>query len=706
MATFVDELAGHVRVLSDGLVALEKGPPAAERDELLRELLRAAHSLKGAARSVEQGAVESVCHRLEGVFARVTSGALALGADEFALLFKAVDAVTAVGRGLAGGEKPGGEAALAELATKLRQLGEGARAAAGGEAAAPPVPPSEAAPPRAAGATGKEAAGATVRVAADKLDVMLAQVGELLGALGRTEVGMESLAGARAQVAELRGTGGDRATLLAGVDGTLEELAAELGAALRDLRHAAARVDRSVHQARMHPFALVCEGLERTIRDLTAATGDDKKVRLELDGTGVELDRSVLEAVKDPLRHLVRNAVDHGVEPAAVRRLAGKPETATVRVSAAYRDGRAEIRVEDDGRGLDPAAIARQLDKRGLPVPDEPAALLRSVFLPGFSTATIITDISGRGVGLDVVRSAVEGLRGTVEVQSLAGAGALFMLSVPLTLTTLDGFLMRAGGQTLAVASSQVDRVFRVRADELRRADGRAVLVGSGAPVPVVALADVLGLAAATRPPGAMLLGAVVSVGSERMALVVDELLGRREIVVKSLSARVRRTPLVTGACILPSGEVALVLSPGTLLDKASAADPARVAAWENAPKARRRILVVEDSVTTRSLTRSILEAAGYEVATANDGEAAWRQLELEGADLLVTDVEMPELDGFELTRRVRASSRWERLPVVLLTGLERDEHKARGMEAGADAYLVKSAFDQRLLLETIAQLL
>jgi two-component system chemotaxis sensor kinase CheA len=455
----------------------------------------------------------------------------------------------------------------------------------------------------------------------------------------------------------------------------------------------------------MLPFSEVAESLERTVRDAAKTSG--KEVAFVVEGGAVELDRSILSALRDPLLHLVRNAVDHGIEPPATRDQAGKPRTARVVVSAELEGTGIEITIEDDGRGIDLDAVREQARRRGIQVPDEDAAAARLVFVPGLSTAKQITEISGRGVGLDVVRHQVERLHGSVDLSSAAHRGTRFVLSLPLTLTTLRALLVRVAGRVYAVPSANVAQLARVRADAFGSIEARPVLLGKGAPIPAVELADVFGVRKTERRATHKVPVVVVRAGERQLALLVDELVAEQEVVAKGMGARLRRVRKFTGATVLPTGEIALIVSAPDVvaagLGLRTATSVAPAAASRSAP---RRLLIADDSVTTRTLEKTILEAAGYEVIAASDGSEAWYLLQERGADLVISDVEMPGMDGFMLAEAIRGSKRFRDLPVILLTALDSERDRARGLEVGADAYLVKSAFDQTSLLEAIAQLL
>ncbi|MGH7805696.1 MAG: hybrid sensor histidine kinase/response regulator, partial [Candidatus Binatia bacterium] len=406
---------------------------------------------------------------------------------------------------------------------------------------------------------------------------------------------------------------------------------------------------------------------------------------------------------------LLRNAVDHGLEPSDERRARGKSPQGRVLVKAELRGGQVEVIVADDGRGLDLASLREHAVRRGLPANADPSELARLIFLPGLSTAKTITDVSGRGVGLDVVKSQVEALHGSVDIRHEPDRGACFVLTVPLTLTILRALLFRVSGHTFAIPSVAVAQLVRGSKGAIRRVVGRDVLVLGGSPVPVVSLAGVLGFERGEPPAGGRPSVLLLAAGEQRVGFVVDEFVAEQDVMVKNLGRRIGRVRHVSGATILPDGGVALVLSAADLARTALTGTVARPLAIESETVValrRKKLLVVDDSLTTRSLEKSILEAAGYEVAVAADGEAAWQLLQRQAIDLVVSDVDMPRMDGFALATALRTSERLRNLPIVLVTARATEEDRARGIAAGANAYLTKSAFDQRSLLETIAQML
>ncbi|RMG37623.1 MAG: response regulator [Planctomycetota bacterium] len=580
-----------------------------------------------------------------------------------------------------------------------------------------------------------------VRVAAEKLDDLMDQAGELLTTRQRIEAHPQLLGELRDFVDQWRDEWrasfkhiqralesvdparlpGTTSRQLMVARQTVEQMSERFGrlqqklnalcrrtaADVRQLHQTTRSLQGEVYRVRMFPFEEACVGVQRTVRDIAVASG--KQVGVEIRGGETEVDRSVLEALREPLLHLVRNAVDHGIETPAERIEAGKPPQATLVIEAAAAGGMLKLTVRDDGRGIDLQRIREKSRRLNLPDTDDAGELLQRIFRPGFSTAEIITNISGRGIGLDVVKSRLERLGGTISVQSELGLGTRFTLSVPLSLATVEALLVRVGGQVFAIPIPAACRLLRARRDALARIRGRQMLRVAEAYIPVVRLSDVLRMSG-TRGPGDIgergLLTVVVQAGEQSVGLVVDEVLADREVVVKSFGKRIRSLKFYAGATLLPDGSVGLVLNPATIVRTIrEGMQGSALVGEEHNPRTPRRLLVVEDSVTTRALMKGILESAGYEVTTAVDGRDAWERLQQAPFDLVVSDVDMPRMDGFELTRTIRATAEMQSLPVVLVTSRATEEDKRRGVEAGANAYLTKSEFDQSEVLEIIRRL-
>jgi two-component system chemotaxis sensor kinase CheA len=751
VAIFGAEAAERVQAMNRHLLALE-ADPAEQLDEELAGLFREAHSLKGAAGAVGMAQVEAIAHRLESVFQRVRTGDLRLAAAAFDGLYAGVDAigalVTAAIQGRQAEVDPNAVIeALEQLAAPALQPqpsvggapereGSPTRETAAAAVHSPP-PPAPGPPPASEGpgapepATPAQPAGAeeTVRLAVAKLDALMNQVGELVVAriaadqqlgelrglqeeLGQWELAWRAARPGRrppdgATLARFVESGASR---LAGIRRQVDLLARGCQAEGRRLGQAVDELRDEVRRARMLPVSTVLDGFPRLHRDITRELG--KEAILQIRGGEVEVDRAVLEQLKAPLTHLLRNALDHGLEAAEARAGAGKPARGSVTIAVAQREGVLQVEVADDGAGIDPARVRARALERGLLTPEaaeraDDREVLDLVFRSGFSTAARLTGISGRGVGLDVVRDHIERLHGIIILDTEVGRGTRFRLELPLTVATTLCLLAGIAGRPFGLPVTNVVRIERVRADDLGRVGGHRVVQVDGRPVPVVPAATLLGLGQPAE--GDVRILVVVGSAERRTALAVESLLGVQEAVIKPLPHPFVRVAGTTGAATLASGEVVMILNAADLTRPGAAADPGRAEprpSPQAGPPRQATVLVVDDSAVTRTLEKGILEAAGYQVRVAPDGAAALELLGREPCDLVVTDVEMPRLDGFSLTARVRADDRLRDLPVVLVTSLASEDDRRRGVEAGADAYIVKDAFDQDRLLETIRRLI
>lgn len=733
LVTFLGELEEQVATMNTELLVLEAAP----RDPApVQSLFRIAHTLKGAARAADVPLVEHVCHELETLLAQARDGTLSFGPEEFALLFSAADALADAGQRMKAGHDLG-DSALARLRASLK----GIQPARAGAVAVRPLPagvrpraPQPSVVRTAAPSPGGPAAvgrgDGHVRVQGEMLDAVLASTGQLVIAGSRVARRPAELAALRdfatswasewgrtgrrlSRALERSGAPAAVTQSVSRVDENLRRiihdtsrLAASAAEDARTLAQVTGEVSDRVRRLRMRPFAEACEALPRAARDVALAGG--KEVRFEIAGGDVQADRAVLDGLREALLHLVRNAVDHGIEPASAREQAGKPRAGVVSVAAAMRGDRIVVTVTDDGAGLDVGAIRTQLARHGIAVPTADRDVVDSLFAGGVSTRTETTAISGRGVGLDLVRAAVARIRGRLDLTWAVGGGTTFVIECPPTLATIRALLVAVGPQTVAVPTIHVARLLRVTVDAIKHVEGRAVITTADGPVPLVSLARLLP-PLVERPVAGTIPVVLLMVGQHRVAVVVDDLIAEEEIVLRPLSGGVKSLPCVSGATLLGTGRVALVVDAAALVATALGAGAgASLAFAKTTPDglARQRVLVVDDSITTRTLEQSILEAAGYDVVTAVDGAAGWKMLQEAGADLVVADVEMPRMDGLALCEAIRGSKRFKALPVVLVTALETAEDRARGLDVGADAYLAKSSFDQQNLLDTVGQLL
>ena len=723
LEAFLADLEEQLGTLNRALLALELD---ARNADALKSVFRVMHTLKGAAHATDQPLVERACHRLETMLAAARDGTAPLGPQQFALMFSAADALTDAAKRLGEGSPLDDASLMGRLVASLEstnvepdvQPAPPASAASIRSAApAPPVDEGASAAASASGVAGESA----VRVSADKLDALLSQVGQLLATRARiaehavaTSALEDAVSHAHAGVRQLLSEhvatmSTDAERIIRDVELRLRSASAQAtnvvthvledGRALTECGDALAD---SVRRARMLPFGSACESLPRLVRDLSTATG--KLARLVIEGSAVEADRPVLDALKDSLLHLMRNAIDHGVEDRTARAERDKPAIATIRIKAALHGERLTVTVSDDGAGLDIAAIRGKLRERGLPVPDADADVARMLFEAGFSTREVATTISGRGVGLDAVEAAMSRVRGTVAVSWVAGRGTTFTLQCPLTLAAIRAVLVRSGTQILAIPTSSVEQLVRIRRTDVRKAEGREVILTGAEPVPLVSLAVILGPPFVPGVMSDIFPALIVAAGDRRVAFLVDAVETEQELVVRPIARGRSAMPHVSGGALQGSGELVLVLNPVSIVHQAlggrfgALAAPALAKRW--------RILVADDSMTTRALEQSVLEAAGFEVTTAVDGADAWRQLQESGTDLLVSDIEMPNMDGLTLTRTVRTSERFANLPVVLVTSLDTPEARERGLVAGADAYVGKASAGQAGLLATVRELL
>ncbi|MFB8787420.1 MAG: response regulator, partial [Potamolinea sp.] len=483
------------------------------------------------------------------------------------------------------------------------------------------------------------------------------------------------------------------------------------------LESIAGELREKIGTLRLLPLSTIFQLFPRMVRDL--ARQQSKEVELIIEGGETTADKRILEEIKDSLMHMIRNAIDHGIETPEEREKLGKPPVATIWLRGYQNANNIVIEVADDGRGLDSEKIKQTAIKRKLYHPEElanmtPSQIHSLIFVPGFSTRTFITEISGRGIGLDVVRTNVERFKGNIQIESTPGQGCSFRLQLGTTLATLNVLLLEVQGIVHALPIEFVQTSLLVLQDEISTIEGRESISFDGKNISVANLADLLELsnssvylsnAKVEQQKNALRSCILLKVGDEQFGFFVDRLLDTQEVVIKPQSQLLKRVRNVTGATILASGEVCMILNPPDLLKSLQHTTSVVSIKSRETVKRKSVILLVEDSIPVRTQEKRLLEKAGYEVVIAVDGLDGYNQLKTRNFDAVISDVEMPNLDGFSLTAKIRQNQKYDELPIILVTTLAGDEDKKRGADAGADAYIIKGKFNQAFLLETLGRL-
>ncbi|MFA5866386.1 MAG: hybrid sensor histidine kinase/response regulator [Actinomycetota bacterium] len=735
---FVAECGEHLEALNRDLLKLEEDPGD---EEAMAEIVRAAHTIKGAAKMMGAEDVAVLSHKLEDLLGEVKEGRVKLETGLFDDLFKSFDGLDNLLKACAGEEaKPVDTAGLTD---KLNSYTGAAEAGTDNPSAEQPpaaektTEETKSAPAKSAAAVKPATAGKlttagkpeeTIRVAAGKLDDLANLTGELVISQIRQkerEQGIRSLIDTHREqelaISNLIETM-NRLKLADEYFSEIERLEASRGlmdaglqALRRGWREDTAQLEMLVNQlkqevlgARMVPVSTLFDSFSRPVRDL--ARQFKKDVELSITGGETELDRRMIEVMHDPMIHMIRNAVDHGIEDPEARKKAGKPARGRLHLDARQEGEYVVIEMSDDGAGIDLAKVRTKAVKRKLIDKAEAAGLseaelVQLLFKPGFSTSDIITDISGRGVGMDVIKQSIERLKGMVYLQTERGRGTTVTLKVPLTLAMARVMFVKASGHVYAIPTTSIEETLRLKLEDIKTVENREAMLLRGHAVPLTKLASILG-----ANGGGQILDkrpvVIINLGGVRVGLIVDELVEEHEVVIKTLGRRLSSIRNIAGATVLGNGDVVLILNPPDLVAAAKGL-PVELApaAEESKETVVKQILIVDDSATTRGLEKSILESAGYQVDEAIDGIDALAKVSKKAYDLLVVDVQMPKMDGLTLTKKIKGNQRYEDIPVVMVTTLEKEEDKKRGIEAGADAYIIKRAFDQANLLSVIEQL-
>jgi two-component system sensor histidine kinase and response regulator WspE len=474
-----------------------------------------------------------------------------------------------------------------------------------------------------------------------------------------------------------------------------------------------ARLYREVIASRMRPLADGIHGLPRLVRDMARALG--KEAKLVVHGDRTEVDRDILDKLESPLSHLVRNAVDHGLEPTEERAADGKPAAGTITIEARHRAGMLHVTVSDDGGGIDLNRLRKKIVDRGLNSAEvtarlTEAELLEFLFLPGFSTAAAVTEFSGRGVGLDVVMDTVRKVGGNVRVTTAAGKGTQFHLQLPLTLSVIRAVVVDVAGEPYAFPHNRIDRLVRVRRDAVRSLEHRQFVTVDGANVGLVLAGQLLDIPSAA-PQTEDLAVVLLSDGTGgEYGLIVDSFRGEQDLVVRPLDARLGKVPNLSAAAILDDGAPVLIVDVEDLLRSMDQyIQTGSLVRCETRPPGsgrRKRVLVVDDSITVREVERQLLLQKGYDVAVAVDGMDGWNKVRADRYDLLVSDIDMPRMNGLQLVQAVRGDERLQDLPIIIVSYKEREEDRIKGLEVGANAYLTKSSFHDNRFMEAVTDLI
>jgi two-component system sensor histidine kinase and response regulator WspE len=763
------EAENQTAVLTAGLLELERGSPS---PALFETLMRAAHSLKGAARIVNLRPAEKLAHALEDCFVALQQGKVSPRQLQTDVLLRGVDLLA----DFAKRPEAGADAQVINFTAQIQHL----LASASGR---PPVPeraasapgpgpetetkPAEPSPAEdhgfvpleeipgwlpaqtgahpSARASVESAAQALalrkhepaeryLRLTAERLNRLLGLAGESLvesrwlrpfaDSLQRLKRHQTDLA---QEVEHLReGLEADRLSersrscfneLLLQLGSSRQYLAdrmQELDLFERRFAQLSQRLYLEVLRTRMRPFSDGVRRFPRMVRDLARALG--KEVRLEIHGETTQVDRDILERLETPLAHLVRNAVDHGCETPDERHRAGKPPEMTLRIEARHSAGVLLVAVSDDGAGVPLERVRRAISERELAAPAKAEALseaelLEYLFLPGFTLKETVTEISGRGVGLDVVQNMVKAVRGGIRLGNQAGRGFRVQLQLPLTLSVLRALLVEVAGEPYAVPLTQITRALKVARAGIQTLEGRHHFAMDGQQVGLLSARQVLECGE-SAPAADDLPVLVLSDRNSRVGLAVDRFLGERELVVQPLDPRLGKVRDISSAALMEDGAPVLIIDVDDVLrsidDLIARGQPSgfRRAGFEMSARKRKRILAVDDSLTVRELERKLLAGSGYLIDVAVDGAEAWNLLGCAHYDLLITDVDMPRLNGVELAGLVKKDPRFKSLPVLIVSYKDRPADRLRGLEAGADYYLTKEEFHDETLLQAVTDLI
>ncbi len=723
MELFRVEADTHTRTLSEGLLALEQQPDDSEQ---LERLMRAAHSIKGAARMVGMDAVVALAHVVEDCFVAAQSGKLSLEAADIDLLLRGVDQLTQAATGAADADADN------DLIEALR-----ARLAGGSPASAPAPSATETPPaPAARPAEAKEPAqpqDRVLRISAERINRLMGLAGEFRVSAGWIRTHTSSMLTLKKRQSELVALldrlqtisedfdlGDHARTLLREAHLKADDCRQALASRLAELDdfdrrtgNLSGRLSHEVISSRMRPFGDGVHGFQRMVRDVARSLG--KQVELQIVGTDTQVDRDILDKIEAPLNHILRNAVDHGIERPDERVAAGKRAQGTIILEALHNAGMLSIVVKDDGRGVDLDKLRRKIIAKGM-VSEAMARdlseseLLDFLFLPSFSTRDEVTEISGRGVGLDVVHNAVQEMRGQIRASTKPGRGLRLNLQLPLTLSVVRSLMVEIGGELYAFPLARVESIIKVDRSAIATVEDRQFITHNGQHIGLVDATQVLGCNAGDNT-NEFLPVVIIGDRTHSYGVVVGQFAGERELAVHALDPRLGKVQDVAAAAVTETGEPLLILDVDDMLRSIEnlvsgrRLSKVREAADDHVSSGK-RVLIVDDSLTVREVERKLLESRGYEVDVAVDGMDGWNTVRLGSYDLVISDVDMPRMNGIEFVGLIKGDPKLRALPVMIVSYKDRPEDRDRGLQAGADYYLAKGSFHDDTLLDAVIDLI
>lgn len=719
---FKIEAAEHHQAIVNGLIDLEKNHDPSVGKLLIETTFREIHSMKGASRAVNQIEIERLCQSMESIFHQAKQGLLNITSQHFDTLHQATDILGVLLNEVETKEKSIGANVLSLMMKRLEKLASGQVPKQPMDFPVPtPVPikkqiipdaiiPSD--PVKKSGqpptvpevgvnddfhVAEKPVSKDTVRIATSKLSTLLREAEEFISVKATLGYYIR-------EIQKLQGLG--NSPIVREMDQFHRSLSRMIDDLLLDIK-----------TTLLYPFSMLLDIIPKIVRDLGKEYG--KEINLTIQGGEIEIDRRILEDLKDPLIHLIRNSIDHGIESPKIRREAGKSPTGILEINIMQESGRQVILViRDDGAGIDREKVLSAAIKLGVIQRDVAEKMTDSevfalIFRSGISTSPFITDISGRGLGMAIVAEKVTNSGGTISISSVPGKGTTFTINLPVTISNFRGILVQVNDHHFIVPTSFVERAVRIRSQDIRTVESRQIIILNDESIGLVRLGDVLGISPKPQKksddkPMPVL---ILSVAQRRIGLIVEQVHGEQEGMVKDMGPQLLHVRNISGVTILGNGQIIPILNIPEFLETASQAPAMHLIPETDGEIAgtgnhHRYILVAEDSITLRSLLKNIIESAGYRVKTAVDGMEAFEFIKNEVFDLVVSDVEMPRLNGFDLTARIKSDKQIAETPVILVTALDSPDDRQRGMECGANAYIVKGSFEQSNLLETIHRLI